>query len=184
MSAELLQILADCREKTAKIEEEAQQALVQKLVPQITAEFEPLFAERQKFLDAKENFWTNIILSKNAATSSFCSDVDTKVLRALESVQVTKKVENIGTDNVNVIRTVTFRLRPSIFCQGGELTRAMNTDGNTVSVSGVSWKIPERSREGTILRVFEKETPDVEAKAIMDAVDEVFQNPEVAANVE
>ena len=184
MSADLLQILTDCKEKTAKIEEEAQQALVQKLVPQITADFEPLFAERQKFLDAKEGFWTNIILSKNAATSSFCADVDTKVLRSLESVRVTKKVENVGTDNVNIIRTVTFQLRPSIFCQGGELSRTMNTDGNTISASGVTWKVPERSREGSILRVFEKETKDVEAKMIMDAVDEVFQNPEVAANVE
>jgi len=183
MNAEVLEICRNCTQKTRKLEEEAQETLLQKIVPSLATEFAPLLAERQPFLDAKEGLWTSTVLSRNAATSQFCSDIDHKVLRALESVRVTKKVENLGTPDVKIIRTVTFKLRPSIFCGGGELSRTMSSDGETISATGVEWKVPERSRPGTILRVFEKDTPSVEAKLIMDAVDEIYQNPIIAAGV-
>jgi len=173
MDAELLNAVEGYKKQTADIEEQYSQKLVKVLLPKLTADFEPLFAQRQQFLDSQEGFWTNALLAPESPTSVLCADVDQKVLRALISVKVTKKIE--GEDNI--IRTVTFVFRPSIFLEGGELSRTMNSDGETKAASDLKWKLPEQARKGSILNVFDPKTPDQDAKAIMDAIDLLYQNP-------
>ncbi len=167
--------LSECKARNEAIEEEYKRRLVTALLPALTREFEPLFEQRQPFLDAQEGFWSGAVLSRGSPTSAFTSDADAKVLRALTSLRITKRIE--GEDDI--VRTVTFTMRPSVFVEGGALTRTMNGDGRTLAASGVKWKAPEQARRGSILRVFDAATPDAEAKEILDALDHLFQNPKL-----
>jgi hypothetical protein len=174
MDPAVLQAIQTARQQVGELTDAYSSRMMKEVVPRHLQRLAPLFEQRQPFFDQMEGFWTAAVLSAESPTNQFCADCDAKILRAIQSVRVTKTA-TVGESDVVLRLTIT--LRQNIFCNGGDVHREMKNDGTTVSTAAVQWKVGAQAVKGTILRVFDPATPDAEAKAIVDAYDMLFQNP-------
>lgn len=175
----LVEALLAASKQVADLNEEGSKRMLTHIVPQTLNALEPLFVQRQPFLDSEDLFWFKAITSQESPTSHYTADCDAKLLKGISSLRVTKKA-TVG--DAEFIRRLTVVLKPNIFYQGGEVHREMRSDGTTVSCSNVQFKVGPQAVKDTILRIFDPQTPDQEAKSIFDAFDLLFQNPHELMN--
>jgi hypothetical protein len=180
---EILQrAVLDCARQCDAVQDRYDAEFRSTVMPAFTQTLGGLFEQRQAPLDTTPQFWGTAILASEAPTRPFANALDQKMLRqAVESVRVTTTMTPAGFTT----RRLTVVLRPTIFVEGGELYREISnargaeTEGapSPVVASGVKWRVAAPARENSMLRVFDPAVPDAAASDIMDAFDQLFQDP-------
>lgn len=132
-------------------------------------QLEVLLKERQPLMDAIG--WGAFLTGSDSPVLDLLNNtIDPKIMRAITSLKIVTSVEG-----EQLKRKLIITLGPNIFCSNAELMREIDSEGKTIALTPINWKVPERSRAGSLFStLFESGTADLKA---FDAVDEAYQNP-------
>lgn len=148
------------------------------------SKMEPLLQRRHAALVDVPNFWSGILSSPHTPLASLANGtIDPKVMRSV----VDFKVESASTEDGRMVRTVSATLRRNMFCEEGEVSRTVDSNGTTQGVAPIRWKSgTERARQDSVFTFFEEpcQRGDGFIYEALEAFDMIYQNPFLAAEAD